>query len=299
MKIILKIVLLFFFQILLYSCKDNSTIPEKDTPVNKFNKSQKRGIAFDLLSANDFEALSSGVSWWYNWYYAPNSKSPSNAYQIYGMDFVPMLWGGNTSQTDMTAVKNYILAHPEVKYLLVLNEPNLTDQANRTPSAAAYDWVRFEGIISDLSASGRTVYLVGPAITWGTMTNYSDPVVWLDAFIAAYKNANNGRDPKIDYLAFHWYDYGLNSQLDRLMKYNKKIWVTEMANWNTQINSYSKQIAQMKEMVSICENRDDVFRYAWFYGRGSFPDNHYTYLFTEKDGELSDLGKTYISLPYK
>ncbi len=290
---------LLILLILSISCKDNSTIPEKDTPVNQYNKSQKRGIAFDLLSANDFAALSSGVSWWYNWYYAPNSKSPSNAYQIYGMDFVPMLWGGNTSQTDLTAVKNYILAHNEVKYLLVLNEPNLTDQANRTPSAAAYDWVRFEQIISELSSAGRTVYLVGPAITWGTMSGYSDPVVWLDAFIAAYKNANNGREPKIDYLAFHWYDYGLNSQLDRLMKYNKKIWVTEMANWNTQINSYAKQIAQMKEMVSICENRDDVFRYAWFYGRGTFPDNHYTYLFTEKDGELSDLGKTYISLPYK
>ncbi len=46
-------------------------------------------------------------------------------------------------------------------------------------------------------------------MNWGTMQNYSDPVVWLDAFYAAYKNANGNRPPKIDYLAFHWYDYGL------------------------------------------------------------------------------------------
>jgi hypothetical protein len=26
----------------------------------------------------------------------------------------------------------------------------------------------------------------------------------------------SGRDPQIDYLAFHWYDYGLSNQLDRL-----------------------------------------------------------------------------------
>lgn len=34
-------------------------------------------------------------------------------------------------------------------------------------------------------------------------------------------------------LAFHWYDYGLSAQLDRLIKYNKQIWFTEMANWNS------------------------------------------------------------------
>jgi len=72
-----------------------------------------------------------------------------------------------------------------------------------------------------------------------------------------------------------------------------------MANWNSQINSYSKQAEQMQQMVAICENRIDVYRYAWFYGRGNFPDNHFTYLFAPKDGGLSDLGKLYIPLPYK
>ena len=34
---------------------------------------------------------------------------------------------------------------------------------------------------------GAGAKIVGPAITWGTMPNFSDPVVWLDAFIAAYQ----------------------------------------------------------------------------------------------------------------
>ena len=179
-----------------------------------------------------------------------------------------------------------------------MNEPNLVDQANRTPEEAATDWIKYEHVISDLAAEQRTVYLVGPAMNWGTMTNYSDPIVWLDAFYAAYKSANGGRVPRIDYLAFHWYDYGLTAQLDRLQKYGKQIWITEMANWNPQINSYQRQAAQMVEMVNICETRSDVFRYAWFIGRGSLPDSKFTYLFNSGSGELNELGKLYISLPF-
>ncbi len=295
-----RLLIIAIIPIVFFSCKGKTNPASNDisTPSPVINKSFKRGIAFSMVSPNDFAALSKGVSWWYNWSTNYDPRVQSNYYQTYGMDFVPMLWGGSTSNSDITAVENLILAHSEIKYLLVMNEPNLTDQANRTPQEAAVDWLKYEKVVSDLAAKGRTIYIVGPAITWGTMANYSDPIVWLDSFYVAYKTANNGRLPEIDYLAFHWYDYGLSSQLDRLDKYNKKIWVTEMANWNSQINSYAMQEAQMTDMVNTCETRSDVFRYAWFYGRGNFPDNHYTYLFTANDGELSVLGKLYISLPY-
>jgi len=71
-----------------------------------------------------------------------------------------------------------------------------------------------------------------------------------------------------------------------------------MANWNPNINSYAKQIQQMAEMVAICESRDDVFRYAWFIGRGGPEDNHFTNLFEPDPGELTVLGEAYINLPY-
>lgn len=116
-----------------------------------------------------------------------------------------MLWGGN-SAGDFTQLKNFILAHPEIEYLLVLNEPNLVDQANQTPAQAANEWIKYEQVLSELAALQRTIYLVGPEMNWGTMTDYWEPDVWLDAFYAAYCSANGGRDPRIDYLAFHWYD---------------------------------------------------------------------------------------------
>ncbi len=284
------ILILFLFM----GCKEDT--PSQPAPVNTVTKSPKRGISYNLKDAADLEALKSGVSWWYNWYYT--TTAPAGYNTTYEMEFIPMLWGGSPSTAEIQSVKSFILAHPEIKYLLVMNEPNLTDQANRTPQQAAVEWLVYEKVIDDLAAAGRTIYLVGPAMNWGTMQGYSDPVTWLDTFYAVFRTANN-RAPKIDYLAFHWYDYGLAAQLDRLKKYGKQIWITEMANWNPQINSYAKQAQQMNEMVSICENRDDVFRYAWFIGRGTLPDNKYTYLFTPTPGELNDLGKLYLSLPFK
>jgi hypothetical protein len=270
-----------------------SNPPPTTPPVTPAPKSAKRGIAYDLADPLDFAALSPGVSWWYNWAAQPNKGVPADYVAQYGMDYYPMLWNGNF---DATAVEAFLAAHAEIKYLLVLNEPNLTSQSNLTPQQAATLWPSIEAI-----AAHSGVKIVGPQITWGTMPNYSDPVVWLDAFIAAYQAANGGRSPQIDYLAFHWYDYGLDKQLDRLDKYGKQIWVTEMANWHSQndgaqIDTLAKQEAQMQIMVGFCETRSDVFRYAWFTGRWS-NDVHFTSLLSTP-GQLTDLGKLYLSLPY-
>lgn len=204
-----------------------------------------------------------------------------------------MLWNGNF---DPNAVEAYLKAHPNIKYMLVMNEPNLTDQANLTPEQAAAVWPGYEKV-----AANTGVKIVGPAITWGTMTGYADPVVWMDAFYAAYAAANQGREPRIDYLAFHWYDYGLGGQLDRLAKYGKSFWVTEFANWHSQndgaqIDSPARQAAQMREMVATCESRSDVFRYAWFTGRWN-NDVHFTSLLNGS-GQLTPLGELYLTLPY-
>jgi len=285
--------------ILAVSCERSSTTSappdDQDTTIT-LPKSAKRGLSYDLIHAADLDTLKSGVSWWYNWYF--NTEAPESYYDDYSIEFIPMLWGGNTSSSNLAEARTFILDHPEIEYLLVMNEPNLTDQANRTPGEAVNDWLIYEQFLFDLANNdGRELKLVGPAMNWGTMSGYSDPVVWLDTFYATYQ-ASQGRDPRIDYLAFHWYDYGLSQQLDRLQKYDKQIWITEMANWNSNINSYAEQIVQMTEMVAICESRDDVFRYAWFIGRGDFPGNHYTYLFNLDPGDLTDLGYTYINLPY-
>jgi len=256
-------------------------------------KSAKRGIAYDLSSAADYAALAPGVSWWYDWSDAPHGGTANDLRDRYSMDFIPMLWNGSFNDAQITAM---LQANPRIGYLLVVNEPNLTDQANLTPAQAAALWPRFEAI-----AKATGVKIVGPQITWGTMPGFSDPVVWMDAFYKAYRDANGNRDPQIDYLGFHWYDYGLSDQVDRLTKYGKPFWVTEFANWHkgdgdAAIDSVAKQKTQMTEMVKVCEDRADVFRYAWFTGRWSDDSVHTNLLGT--DGQLSELGQLYLSLPF-
>ena len=257
-------------------------------------KSAKRGVAYDVAAQADLQALAPGVSWWYNWAARPNIALPSNAASQAAMDYIPMLWNASY---DPATVEAYIEANPDIKYLLVLNEPNLVDQADMTPAQAAAAWPGYEAVARAVGAE-----IVGPAITWGTMANYADPVVWMDAFIAAYQAANGGRSPQIDYIAFHWYDYGLPDQLDRLKKYGKPFWVTEMANWHNgdgsaAIDTLAKQEAQMTDMVATCESRPDVFRYAWFTGRWA-SDAHFTSLLGANPGDLTDLGKLYLTLPF-
>jgi len=257
------------------------------------SRSAKRGVAYDFASLADLQALSTGASWWYNWATRPNSALPPGAASQAGMDYLPMLWNASY---DAPSVEAYVKANGSIRYLLVLNEPNLVDQADMAPAQAAAAWPGYEAVAAATGAK-----IVGPAVTWGTMPGYSDPVVWLDAFIAAYQAANGGRSPRIDYLAFHWYDYGLDAQLDRLARYGKPFWVTEMANWHggdsAVIDSPAKQQAQMTDMVRICEMRADVFRYAWFTGRWA-SDAHFTSLLGSAAGELTDLGRLYLSLPF-
>ena len=57
----------------------------------------------------------------------------------------------------------------------------------------------------------------------------------------------------------------------------------------------AQQEAQMTDMVATCESRADVFRYAWFSGRVN-PDPHFSSLLAA-DGQLTELGQTYLSLP--
>jgi hypothetical protein len=59
-------------------CEESSPIVDlpKTTPP-PIIKSVKRGIAYNIASAVDLAALSSGVSWWYNWGKTPSSNLPA------------------------------------------------------------------------------------------------------------------------------------------------------------------------------------------------------------------------------
>jgi len=231
-------------------------------------KSPKRGVGGDISTIADLTALSPGLSWWYNWGTDRNAAISTQQATDAGMDYLPMIWGSDFTTATMEAK---IAAMPGLKYLLVMNEPNFSDQSRTSPVVAAAQWPKFEAL-----AEKYNLQLVGPAMGFSGDPNYGDPVIWLDEFYAAYRAAHAGRDPQIDALAIHWYDYGFDSYVKKFLRYGRPLWVTEMNNWHKEywwnIDSQSKQVAEgIKTFVPFCENNSNIARYAWFIVR-SFPD---------------------------
>ena len=156
----------------LLSC-ENPVTPPSDVQgePNHMPKSPKRGICYNSFSEVEMALVGPAISWAYNWGKKTSNEVATNMAQ-YDIDYCPMVWSG---KPDIAAMQAFIAAHPNVKYLLAFNEPNLTDQANMTPVQAAALW---QDVVD--AAKVLNLNLVSPAMNYGTLAGYSDPIKWLD-----------------------------------------------------------------------------------------------------------------------
>lgn len=251
-------------------------------------KSKKRGIAYGYHSEADMAAISRGTSWWYNWYYQPES-TVAGVYPNYGMDFVPMAWGKSFNEAGLRA---FYASHPDARYLLGFNEPNFLSQANLKPSEAAALWPKLEKIAKDygLKIVGPAVNYSGDGVTENGVT-YSNPIAYLDAFFAACPNC------QVDYIAVHnymCYSGALTDYINQFKKYNKPIWLTEFACWDQATITSDMQKSLMMGAIDFLENEPMIYRYSWFTGNrsGNAP---YIDLFEPQSGKLTELGQLYIN----
>ena len=258
------------------------------TMVSGQTRSSKRGIAYGYHTEADMAIVSKGLSWWYNWYYQPESMV-SATYSNYNMDFVPMAWGKSFDETGMRA---YYASHPNVKYLLGFNEPNFLSQANMKPSEAAAAWPKLEKIAKDCGLK-----IVGPAVNYSgdpvqeNGVSYSNPFTYLDAFFAACPNC------QVDYIAVHnymCYSGALSDYINQFKKYGKPIWLTEFACWDQQNITLYMQKGLVLGALDYLESEPMVFRYAWFNGNrtGGYP---YLNLYDSQSGKLTELGQLYVN----
>ncbi len=226
-------------------------------------QSKKRGIAYDFTSMADLQAVSPGVSWFYNWGTSPK-EAVAGCFKEANMVHVPMTWNAGYNKNDL---RNYLKSHPEVKYLLGFNEPNFWSQANLTPKQAAAKWPELEALADEFGLE-----LVSPACNWSgdameeDGVNMQDPVRWLDAFFAAYPEA------KVDYIGIHFYmpnQPAYEANIERLRKYGRKIWLTEF-NMDKSVGDNGTADEQrdfIVNMIHYLEKEDLIFRYSWFIGR--------------------------------
>ncbi|TLX76858.1 carbohydrate-binding protein [Labilibacter sediminis] len=254
------------------------------TPVEQ-SRSEKRGVAFNYQFVEDVTTLASGISWSYNWGHSQGVifDDVTTEHQI---DFCPMAWNGVNE--DM--LREYVSRHPECEYLLAFNEPNLTDQANMTPQQAAEKWPQVKEIADELNLK-----IISPAMNYGTLPNYSDPIVWLDEFFTLIPIDD------IEGISVHCYmpnATALKGFIERFEKYNKPIWLTEFCAWEGHVTPESQQ-QYMSDALNYLESSSNVYRYAWFIPRsGSGPDA-FPYMPLLKNTypvELTDLGMIYTQM---
>lgn len=125
-------------------------------------RSPKRGLSFNNLSKPDLELLSPGVCWIYNW---GSSTSIASMLGDYDMTYYPMVWGGNPNESTIASTQERV---PGCDMILAYNEPNLTDQANMTPTRASELWPNLVAVAEKLG-----MRLTSPAMNYGTLAGYS------------------------------------------------------------------------------------------------------------------------------
>lgn len=196
-----------------------------------------------------------------------------------------MCWSNNYSADRIRA---YVHAHPSVRYLLGYNEPNLTDQANMTPAQAAVRWGEVVALAKELNLK-----LVSPAMNYGTLSGYSDPIKWLDEFFAQPGVSIDD----ISAISIHCYmasPQALKDYVARFYKYNKPIWMTEFCAWEEYaIHSEVDQMTYMCTVLNYMEQDPKVERYAWFIPRAKAGFPYMQLLTSSQPYELTSAGKVY------
>lgn len=226
--------------------------------VSKMPRSTKRGVSFSIQNVEDAFLLSECIAWYYNW---GNSANGNNTVLSYldseDIDYCPMCWSGSYSEARIRA---YVAEHPNTKYLLGFNEPNLTDQANMTPKRAGELWPAVVRLAKELNLK-----LGAPAMNYGTLAGYSDPIKWLDEFF----RIDSVHLEDIDCIPIHCYmmnPSAVKSYVEKFEKYGKPIWMTEFCAWES-ISSVETQKTYMSDVINYFEKNPAVERYAWFMPR--------------------------------
>ncbi len=241
----------------------------------------KRGVAFGRNTAAGLTALSSDVTWWYNWSVAPEA-AVRDVYRNLNVEFVPMIW-------DETRYGSAGSIPSGTKTLLGFNEPNFFSQANLSAAQAAAQWPNVQQI-----AQSRGMKIAAPAVNFcgpAASCHDTDPFNYLQAFFAACPNC------QVDYVAAHWYACDLPAlqwyigQLKTKFP-TKPIWLTEFACGDGADRSLAKQKQYMQAAIPYLESEPQVAKYAWFADENAIPNVG----LTTSTGALTELGQLYTSL---
>ena len=185
------------------------------------DSSSKRGLVYvgraeDPADNHFWDASDSDLTWYYN--YTPE---PTNSLNNEKLDFVPMQWGEDGSESFYDTVKSQVDGGSDIKYVLGFNEPDGCEYGGSCmdASTAAQIWIdQIEPLKKDL---GLTLGSPSP-------TGSQRGINWMRDF---FDECAGRCSP--DFFAAHWYGNfeGLASFLGQVNATypNMTLWVTEYA----------------------------------------------------------------------
>jgi hypothetical protein len=179
--------------------------------------SPKRGLAYiQDTDAKDIEYFTSGdLNWYYNWHFQPTPELENS-----NLQYVPMLWGADDTQSFYSSVKSMVDNGRNISHVLGFNEP---DGCGKVEGGSCVDaetaaalWIREVEPLKELG-----IELGAPAVT-GSDTGFT----WLQQWFTAC----DGRCHP-DFIPIHWYGNfeGLASHVGRVNAtyQNMTMWATE------------------------------------------------------------------------
>ena len=86
-------------------------------------RSDKRGVSYEIPYTANLTAISPSVSWFYNLGTSPNAVDNVYNNSTNKMEYYPMAW----NDINEANLRTFMTAHPECKYILTYNEANLTN----------------------------------------------------------------------------------------------------------------------------------------------------------------------------
>lgn len=256
-------------------------------------RSQKRGVCANRLEAEDFRALAPGVSWWYNWHFKAEQTPPPGV----TFDYVPMVWGDDPDS--LAGLEAYLQANPKPRRVMILNEPNLKDQAFISPKRTAEVYKLAKAI-----ADRYGVPVDGPHMSLGSATEASitafDPIekkevtyTYMVPFLQAFLHyVGDTEVPGIGYHAYGDMNEIRWSVGEMYKQFGKPLWVTEYAKWDAP--DMDAAVEHLMQATDLLERTEHVHGYAWFKERA---DNPHISLLTQEPGKLNPLGEAYVAMP--
>ncbi|KAJ7820851.1 hypothetical protein B0H14DRAFT_2833171 [Mycena olivaceomarginata] len=173
-------------------------------------RATNRGLAW--ATNNDFAPVigeEPEITWYYHWENGPISQMSCKN------EYVPMFWGSKKWDDWNQRKSEMETTIPE--HLLGFNEPDVSTQANMTPSEAVDLWMQE---IEPWAANGTN--LGSPAIAWD--------LNWTQSFLTELES----RGGHVDFICVHWYgSYNDTSGFQNFVasaftQFNYTIWVTEV-----------------------------------------------------------------------